>query len=165
MSEVKRDEKDLKKSLLEIIRSKINQEPFIVFMAKDDGKLINDIEVMCDKSKVAFVHIKDPQEASQQRLEYNSNTTGVFILQRKFGRGYDLKLGTEATVLILANENSISQIEAIQMVGRGCRSQGQGKGILFLKGDPHAKKDAWEYLKVRNEGHRDSGGANLRFLF
>ena len=51
------------------------------------------------------------------------------------------------------------------MVGRGCRAQGQGQGILFFKGDPYAKKDAWEHLQVKDRSHRDPGGGNLRVLF
>ena len=68
-------------------------------------------------------------------------------------------------MLILANDSSLSYVEAIQMVGRGCRSQGQGKGILYLKGDPYAKRDAWDYLKARNKGHTDPGGLTLRIFF
>ena len=75
-----------------------------------------------------------------------------------------MKLGTEALVLILANDMSIGHVETVQMVGRGCRSQGQGRGVLFYKGDPLAKKDAWELLRVRNAGHKDPGGLTLRFL-
>lgn len=89
------------------------------------------------------MHVKNQADASEQRQTYSAVTTGVFVLSRDFGRGYDLKLGTEALVLILANDKSISHVEAIQMVGRGCRSQGQGKGLLFLKGDPLAKIDGW----------------------
>lgn len=36
---------------------------------------------------------------------------------------------------------------------------------MFLKGDPLANIDAWDHLKVRNQGYRDPGGENLLFLF
>ena len=96
---------------------------------------------------------------------YDNATNGVFVLDRAFQRSYDLKLGTEAQVLILATDRNMSMVEAIQMVSRGCRSQGQGKGILYLKGDPFAKKDAWEQLQVKDRSLRDPGGLNLRVLF
>ena len=38
---------------------------------------------------------------------------GVFILQHAYSRSYDLKLGTEALVLILATDFSISYTNAI----------------------------------------------------
>ena len=51
------------------------------------------------------------------------------------------------------------------MVGRGSRSQGQGQGILFFKGEPSIGKDAWEQLQAKDRSLMDTGGRNLRVLF
>ena len=151
--------------IVDRVTKEFDEHPFIVFMAKYDEELIASLETVCKEREMPFVQVVEDEDAIMQRQLYNSVRTGVFILHRAYGRSYDLKLGTEALVLILANDSSISYVEAIQMVGRGCRSQGQGKGILFLKGDPKTGKDGWLYLRVRNKGHRDPGGQTLRFLF
>ena len=51
------------------------------------------------------------------------------------------------------------------MVGRSSRSQGQGRGVLFLKGDPTIKKDAWELLKANDRLFHGSGARNLYWLY
>ena len=113
-------------------------------MAKYDEALVDELEKICKENKVTFAEVYDEQEADGQRRLYDTQIKGVFVLDRQFGRSYDLKLSAEAQVLILVNEKTIKYTEAIQMVGRGCRSQGQGQGILYLKGDPLIKKDAWD---------------------
>ena len=111
------------------------------------------------------MHITNDDEAFRARQLYSSTRKGVFVLEKAYSRSYDLKLGTEALVLILVTDKKIKYNNAIQMVGRGCRSQGRGKGILFLQGDPHAGRDAWDYLKATEKTHKDPGGVNLRYLF
>ena len=95
-------------------------------MGKYDSKLVEKLQEICEQNDVPFVEVCEEEDADVQKQIYDNSTNGVFVLDRAFGRSYDLKLGTEAQVLILANDKSITHTEAIQMVGRGCRSQGQG---------------------------------------
>lgn len=143
-SEVHKDESQLKNSILKLVKDDLKKRPFILFMGKYDSKLVKKLENICEESEVPFVEVCEEDDADEQKRLYDNTMNGVFVLDRAFGRSYDLKLGTEAQVLILANDKSITHTEAIQMVGRGCRSQGQGQGILYFKGDPLARKDAWE---------------------
>lgn len=50
------------------------------------------------------------------------------------------------------------------MVGRSCRAQGSGRGILYLLGDPTIKKTGWEILEGNDAPQTDSGGLNLALL-
>ena len=125
-SEVDKDATKLKESIKSLIRRDLDDRPFIVFMAKHDEQLVEELRTICDEREVLFVEVMDQDEADEQRRLYDNATRGVFVLDRAFGRSYDLKLGAEAQVLILANAKTITHTEAIQMVGRGCRSQGQG---------------------------------------
>jgi len=115
-------------------------------MAKENQQLVEGLQSVSEQQQEPFVHIKTDEQAIEQRKVFDNARKGVFLLKKAYGRSYDLKLGTEALVMILANDGSLSYVEAIQMVGRGCRSQGQGKGVLYLVGDPYIKRDAWELL-------------------
>ena len=164
-SEVEKEVPQLKSSLLSLVKKELELRPFIIFMAKQEQDLVDELQKLCEERGVPFVEVYDSEDADEKRRLYDNQTKGVFVLSRAFGRSYDLKLAAEAQVLILMNERTISYTEAIQMVGRGCRSQGQGQGILYLKGDPLIRKDAWDQVQSKSRAHKDPGGRNLLVLF
>jgi hypothetical protein len=53
---------------------------------------------------------------------------GIFYLSRKYSRGYNLKFAADAEVILLANGTKMASNEAIQILGRGGRSQGSSTG-------------------------------------
>ena len=60
-------------------------------------------------------------------------SNGVFIVDKAFGRGIDFKFKKEASVLILLNDDiQICWEDAVQMAGRGNRSQGNPSALLML---------------------------------
>ena len=90
---------------------------------------------------------------------------GVFLIGREFSRAFNLKLGLDARVTILANDKSLGKAEALQMCGRGSRSQGTGHGHLFLKHSPNDPVNAWEVLRSFSQAKKTNGGKTLRRLF
>jgi hypothetical protein len=45
----------------------------------------------------------------------------VFILNRKFARGFDFKLKVDPLVIVLVNDPQMSYSQIKQMFGRSCR--------------------------------------------
>lgn len=60
-----------------------------------------------------FVIVEDDDTALHVRRLHDNTRRGVFILSRCYSRAYDLKLGADATVIILGNDASLSTSEAI----------------------------------------------------
>ena len=79
-------------------------------------------------------------------------SNGVFIVDKAFGRGIDFKFKKEASVLIILNEDiKISWEDAIQMAGRGNRSQGNPTAFLLLvKTANSSQKDVITTLKTNS---------------
>ena len=107
---VKETDEELKQLILERVNREFDEHPFIVFMVKDDKQLFDELQSICKEKKAPFVHIYDVEEAFSHRQLYNEAMKGVFILEKEFSRGYDLKLGTEALVVIFANSASITHV-------------------------------------------------------
>ena len=68
---------------------------------------------------------------------------GVFLVDRKFGRGYDLKLGADALVCVLVNDTSMREAEVRQNLGRSCRGMGTPLGTIFLQDKSDQGEDVW----------------------
>ena len=56
----------------------------------------------------------------------------MFLVNRKFGRGYDLKLGKDAIACVLINDPNMREAEVRQFLGRSCRAMGNPSGVIFL---------------------------------
>ena len=80
---------------------------------EDDFQLKEKLKEICDEMEEPYVHIMTTLDARMAKSQHNNTKKGVFVLEREFARGYDLKLGKEALVLILANDSSIRYAEAI----------------------------------------------------
>ena len=121
----------LKEKLCKKVEHNFNKHPFIVFMAVADHDLEKKLESLCKEFNGPFKVIDTDSQAAIDQFTYSNTVKGVFVLKREFGRGLDWKLGKDAEVLILGNDNTLTSSEAIQMVGRSSRSQGKGKGGLY----------------------------------
>lgn len=67
----------------------------------------------------------------KHRTRDENKTRGIYIFATFLGRGYDLKLGADACVLVLATDKGFKWSEVNQMLGRGCRSFGISRGVYF----------------------------------
>ena len=68
-------------------------------------------------------------------------------------------------MVIYCADGKLDAATALQMTGRSCRHQGKGRVMLFLRGDPAVKKDAWSRLRATSQHRTDDGGKNLKRLF
>ena len=106
-------------------------------MARDDPNLRAKLKQKCEEEKAPYTHIENDDECIVQQRAHDNTTRGVIVFHRRYARGTNIKLATNAKVLIFGNQNTLMYSEAIQMVGRGVRDAGQGEGVLFLMGDPN----------------------------
>ena len=63
---------------------------------------------LCKTFSIAFEDIQTTEEAVLARLNHETTTTGVFMVNRKFAMGYDLKLKVEPLVMVLVNDPKMS---------------------------------------------------------
>ena len=71
-----------------------------------------------------FNYISTEEEAAQQKNIATSLSKGVFLLHRKFSRGFDIKFAQDAIVVVFDPNNNIPASEIVQMIGRASRAQG-----------------------------------------
>ncbi len=74
------------------------------------------------KKSVPFQQVTGKDHALEVRQSMRGQSNGIILLDKSFARGYDLKLGLDGKVFIVANGNSLKQGDVLQMIGRGCRS-------------------------------------------
>ena len=93
-------------------------------------------------------------------------SNGVFIVDKDFGRGIDFKFMKEASVLILLNDDvSISWEDAVQMAGRGNRSQGNPTALLMLTKPSSKNAEILTILKTNSSKHGIEGSYVLQQIF
>ena len=93
-------------------------------------------------------------------------SNGVFIVDKDFGRGIDFKFMKEASVLILLNDDvSISWEDAVQMAGRGNRSQGNPTALLMLTKPSSKNAEILTILKTNSARHGIEGSYVLLQIF
>jgi len=59
----------------------------------------------------------------QAREAHRDSYKGVFVIDRRYARGYDLKLAVDSLVYVLDNGGDLSLAEVQQCCGRSSRSQ------------------------------------------
>ena len=92
------------------LQQDMQEHPCIVFMDRDDEVVRGAIEELCRRQHVTFVHIADEQTAFQAQNKYLFEVRLVLLIERQFDRAYDIKLGTDAVVLIFAGSGSTTEL-------------------------------------------------------
>ena len=106
----------------------------IVFATSHKPRIEYKLQMKCTEKGASFAKIESISEALCQRDLCKNQTSGVWLVNRSFGRGFDLKLAADSTVMIIDPERDVTLTEASQMVGRSSRSLGIGKGFIWLIG-------------------------------
>ena len=63
---------------------------------------------LCDDHCISFEDIQNRSQALQARMNHAHTTQGVFMINRKYARGYDIKLKTEPLVMVLVNDEKMT---------------------------------------------------------
>ena len=99
------------------------------------------------------------------RTTYRMADCGIFIVEKVYCRGLDVKLKADAHCIVFGNGPDLKESDVLQMMGRGSRAQGHGKGTFYMVGDPLSCSDGWRMVKSNSERQLDDSGKNLRLLF
>ena len=84
------------------------------------------------EDNLLYNHIYTEDEAAQQKNVATNISKGVFLLRRRYARGFDLKFAQDAIVVVLALENDVRASEIEQMIGRASRSNGVQQGYVHV---------------------------------
>ena len=77
-------------------------------------------------------YFTDPYEAMGAKSDSSMVKNGLYVLQEKFARGFDLKFAMNAFVLVFSNNCYYYASTIRQMVGRANRAQGTAYGRVFI---------------------------------
>lgn len=77
------------------------------------------------------IHIENIEQALKHRSRDAAKTRSIYVMTDLVARGYDLKLGKDASVLVLADDKGYPWSLVNQMFGRGSRSFGVSRGFYF----------------------------------
>ena len=109
------------------------------------------------------------------RTKYQNLDSGVFFINKLFGRGLDPKLKKDAFVCVYEGvcdleykdrvEPHFTESDILQIFGRSSRQQDQGKGCFYMIGDPTGGVDGWNQIKSRSVSRTDDGGKVLKLIY
>mgnify|MGYP003336363124 CR=1 FL=1 len=67
----------------------------------------------------------------EERATNLDRPNGIYVIHKKYARGFDMKLLKDAFVMILSIKINLPWSVVNQMVGRGCRSFGVADGCYY----------------------------------
>ena len=108
----------------------------LVFISDDNEIIGNRVKQAIEQeTSVIFNRISNGADACQQKNFAVNTEKGVFLLDRRFARGFDLKFATDAFVVVLALKNDVRASEIEQMIGRASRCNGVQQGCVHVVSD------------------------------
>jgi hypothetical protein len=111
---------------------------------------------------VSWYTVDSKEEARVVRNVMTTRSRGVIRICRSYARGYDLKLAQDAHVIVIANGDAVKLSEVLQMVGRGCRSQGKARGTVVVESEKYLDgNEAWDALCARKSEGTGNTAENL----
>jgi len=142
------------------------QDPILIFLEKKDSGLVTQITKAAQSNKLPVKLFNDEEELLNNTNEIAKMSNGVFIVDKAFGRGIDFKFKKEASVLILLNDDiQISWEDAVQMAGRGNRSQGNPSALLMLAKATKKQADILTILRTNSAVYSIDGCDVLTQVF
>lgn len=147
-SQMAKDIHELKEKLEAFVRAEVIRKPLLIFDTSPDDAVNVDFEAICREAAVPFASIQTDKEAIEGRKLFAEETRGCFLLNRRYARSYDFKLGVNPMVVIRCPKGVLTMQEADQMCGRSCRDQGRGSAVLFMAGNTTISKEPWSRLNA-----------------
>ena len=128
------------------------------------------LEAVLDAAKATSdlncCYFTDPYEAMGAKSDSSMVKNGLYVLQEKFARGFDLKFAMNAYVLVFSNDCYYYASTIRQMVGRANRAQGVAHGRVFII-TPNSMIPETDMNYIENKDklrNSDVGNAVCKFL-
>ena len=119
--------------MCKLVKDKIAKVPIIAFIAKNDAQVLEALTTAARATPdVNSCYFTDPLDAMGAKTDASMVKNGLYILQEKFARGFDLKFAMNAYVLVFSNNSYYFASTIRQMVGRANRAQGVAHGRVFI---------------------------------
>lgn len=118
-------------AFVQLLQSKMMQGPVIVFCEGDETILADKIKPICDSMGIEIWCLSTLEKAKQIRKHTKDRTLGVWVMSKELDRGFDIKLSSDAYVIIKPETKGFTHTEVRQMVGRGSRTFGQSVGAYL----------------------------------
>ena len=109
--------------ILDQLRVESVDQPVFIFMGKADPLFEKEVEDVARDNLVTFELIREENDAMLCREQYRDAVKGIFIIDRAYCRGYDLKCARDSLVFVYDNKRDYRTQEAKQSFGRSSRSQ------------------------------------------
>ena len=124
------------------------------------------LKVGKEEPDVNCCYFTDPYDAMGAKTDANVIQNGLYILQEKFARGFDLKFAMNAHVVIYADKCLFSASTVRQMVGRANRAQGIAHGRVFiLAANTMLAETTMNYIEQKDkQKSNDVGNSVIKFL-
>jgi hypothetical protein len=78
--------------------------PVIIFTENDPTAFFNLIKKECHQSGLVYELVLTDENAKKLRKNAGDRLRGVFVMSTQYCRGYDMKLGEDARVMIFAGD-------------------------------------------------------------
>ena len=120
----------------------------------------------CSEYGINFRRVKNTNEGMTERENAMALNRGLWLLERSFSRGYDLKLNVDSFVIVCDIGQKLDLTEARQMIGRGSRSQQVSNGFVLHIGPikPLVGVSIVKILQTKEAVDIDDGGLILKAI-
>ena len=106
--------------------------PVLVFATHHQPLLFKKLKETLALVRIPCTEVLNENDALVQRNLCRNLYHGVWLIDRDFHRGFDLKLSVDSTVIIYDAHKKLSNVEAKQMVGRASRAMGAAYGRIYI---------------------------------
>ena len=153
--------------MCKLVKDKIAKVPIIAFIAKNDAQVLEALTTAARATpEINSCYFTDPLDAMGTKTDASMVKNGLYILQEKFARGFDLKFAMNAYVLVFSNNCYYYASTIRQMVGRANRAQGVAHGRVFII-TPNSMIPETDMNYIENKDklrNSDVGNAVVKFL-
>lgn len=137
---------------------KTEKRPVLVFaMGQNSTQWTDSVYGKCAKhfgDNTYVAKISEGKDLNDLRRMGKIFSEGVFLCSQDFSRGIDLRLKTDAHVVIIDTDGMLQQSDAKQAAGRSSRTQGTHVATCFLKVSKIEQKvaNANQIFSLRKQG-------------
>ena len=161
---VHKDEDFLIRQIRDRVEMETQQRCVIIFQGTQNQKLTDSMEKLCENYDIAFEDIQTREKALEARQNHADTQRGVFMVNKKFAMGYDLKLKDEPLVIVLVNDKKMTTAQIRQMFGRSSRRQGTLFGAAYLVDSRASNINPWKMIESREASAKELGGELVNII-
>ena len=120
-------------AILKTFKAKGQSQPFLLFDSAKDEDLWDALTAYGNTADITCTKCDTMDDAKIFKSSLSLMKKGLIRMDNKFSVGIDIKLASDAHVMLKLNEpGDMTMQDVYQIFGRGCRSQGHGVGTIYV---------------------------------